>query len=203
MSDGCAVDEEVVRLQVGSGVASVTLNRPYVMNALSPAVLEGLLNIIETVRGRSDVRVLVLEGVGRAFSVGFDLRAMSGLMQTDGTVDQGALEQTARLGAQVISDLGELSAVTVASVHGFAVGGGLLLMAACDLRVVSDDLVCAVPEIDLGLPLMWGGVPLLMRELGPGLARDVIMTGRRFGAEELVASRLGLGSGALVFGGAA
>jgi enoyl-CoA hydratase/carnithine racemase len=71
-----------------------------------------------------------------------------------------------------------MRAVTVASVERCAVGAGLLLMGACDLRVVCDDARLLIPEAQLGLPLTWGGVPRLLRELGPALVRELIMTGR-------------------------
>ena len=188
MSEHHEHTHETVQLQVGGGVASVGLDRGYAMNALSPQLLEELTHTLEVVNARPDVRVVVLEGIGRAFSVGFDLRAMASLLGADGQLDVDTVQQTAALGGRVIEAVRRSSAVTIASAHGFAVGGGFLLLAACDLRIATDDLVCSVPEVDLGLPLMWGGVPLLTDELGPGLARDVILTGRRFGPEELLAS---------------
>jgi enoyl-CoA hydratase/carnithine racemase len=177
--------DETLMLQIGGGVASVSLNRSYAMNALSPQLLGELAEALESLHERPDVQVVVLEGIGRAFSVGFDLRAMAGLLRDDGTLDVDAVQRSAALGQRVIEAVLGQRAVTVASAHGFAVGGGFLLLAACDLRIATHDLVCSVPEIDLGLPLMWGGVPLLMRELGPGLARDLILTGRRFGCDDL------------------
>lgn len=188
MSEDHEHAQETIQLQLGGGVASVGLNRGYAMNALSPTLLHELAHTLETLNSRPDVQVVVLEGLGRAFSVGFDLRAMASLLGPDGQLDVDAVQETAALGGRVIEAVRNCRAVTVASAHGFAVGGGFLLLAACDLRIATDDLICSVPEVDLGLPLMWGGVPLLMDELGPGLARDVILTGRRFGPEELLAS---------------
>jgi enoyl-CoA hydratase/carnithine racemase len=184
MSDG----ETTLMLRIGGGVASVSMNRSYAMNALSPQLLEELAEALESLHERPDVQVVVLEGIGRAFSVGFDLRAMAGLLHDDGTLDVDAVQRSAALGRRVIEAVQGQRAVTVASAHGFAVGGGFLLLAACDLRIATHDLVCSVPEIDLGLPLMWGGVPLLMRELGNGLARDLILTGRRFGCDLLTSN---------------
>ncbi|MGB0588093.1 MAG: enoyl-CoA hydratase/isomerase family protein [Myxococcota bacterium] len=175
-------------MQVGGGVASVSLNRGYAMNALSPQLLEELAEALESLHERPDVQVVVLEGLGRAFSVGFDLRAMASLLNDDGTLDVDTVQRSAALGRRVIQAVLTQRAVTIASAHGFAVGGGFLLLAACDMRIATHDLVCSVPEVDLGLPLMWGGVPLLMRELGPGLARDLILTGRRFGCDVLTAN---------------
>jgi enoyl-CoA hydratase/carnithine racemase len=78
----------------------------------------------------------------------------------------------------------QMRAVTVAQVHGHAVGGGVVLMAACDLRVVAEDCVLSIPEIDLGIPLAWGGIPRLVREIGPALTKELVMTCRPFTATE-------------------
>jgi enoyl-CoA hydratase/carnithine racemase len=82
-----------------------------------------------------------------------------------------------------------MQAVTIAQVHGAAVGGGVLLMAACDLRIVATGTVMFIPEIDLGTHYSWGAVPLLLRELGPAITRELILTCRRFTAEEALAWR--------------
>jgi enoyl-CoA hydratase/carnithine racemase len=77
-----------------------------------------------------------------------------------------------------------MRAVTIAQVHGHAVGGGVVLMAACDLRVVAEGTVLSIPEVDLGIPLAWGGIPRLVREIGPALTKELVMTCRRFTPEE-------------------
>ena len=177
---------ETLAVEIGGGVASLRLDRPYAMNALSPQLLSALAEALEGLLERPEVRIIVLEGVGRAFSVGVDLRAMSEFLDARGRLDVDAVQENAALGGRVIDALRRQRAVTVASAHTFAVGGGFLLLAACDLRIATNDIVCALPEVDLGLPLMWGGVPLLVTELGAGLARDLILTGRRFGREELL-----------------
>ena len=81
--------------------------------------------------------------------------------------------------------LERMRALTVAQVQGYAVGGGFLLMAACDLRVVAEDAVFFIPEVELGLPLAWGGVPRMVREIGPALTKELIITCRRFGPREV------------------
>ena len=120
------MSDENLLVQLGGGVASVGLNRAYAMNALSHALLEELVEALESFKGRRDVQVVVLEGLGRAFSVGFDLRAMAGLVSPEGELDVDQVQRSAALGAQVIEALRTQDAVTVASTHGFAVGGGFL-----------------------------------------------------------------------------
>ena len=81
-----------------------------------------------------------------------------------------------------------MRAVTIAQVHGYAVGGGLVLAAVCDLRVAAEDAVFSIPEVELGIPLAWGGIPRLVREIGPALTKELVMTCRRFTPAEAKAA---------------
>ena len=74
----------------------------------------------------------------------------------------------------------QMRAITIAQVHGYAVGGGLVLVAACDLRVAAADAQLFIPEVELGIPLAWGGIPRLVREIGPALTKELVITCRRF-----------------------
>jgi enoyl-CoA hydratase/carnithine racemase len=77
-----------------------------------------------------------------------------------------------------------MQAVTIAQVHGAAVGGGVLLMVSCDLRIVARGTVMFIPEVDLGAPYSWGAIPRMVREIGPALTKELVMTCRRFTPEE-------------------
>ncbi|MGB3896107.1 MAG: enoyl-CoA hydratase/isomerase family protein, partial [Mycolicibacter sinensis] len=81
-----------------------------------------------------------------------------------------------------------MRAVTVARLHGHCVGGGVVLAAACDLRVAAEDTRFSIPEVDLGIPLAWGGIPRLVREIGPALTKELVMTCRPFDAAEAKAA---------------
>jgi enoyl-CoA hydratase/carnithine racemase len=83
-----------------------------------------------------------------------------------------------------------MRAITVARIHGHCVGGGVVLATACDLRVAAATTRFSVPEVALGLPLTWGGVPRLVREIGPSATKDLVLTCRPFDGDE--AFRLGL-----------
>ena len=166
-------------------IARITLNRPKALNALSMGLLAELLAAIRAAEEYADARLLVLEGQGRAFCGGFDLQGVASLFMGGGGPKAETLRPLAVMGEEVVTALDSTRLVTIASVHGYAIGGGFLLMSACDLRVVTEDTVCAIPEVDIGLPLVWGGVPLLVRELGPSLARDLVMTCRRFRPRDL------------------
>jgi enoyl-CoA hydratase/carnithine racemase len=84
--------------------------------------------------------------------------------------------------------LERMAPVLIARLHGHVVGGGLVLAAACDLRVAADDVNFFIPEVDLGIPLAWGGIPRLVREIGPALTKELVMTCRPFDAAEAKAA---------------
>ena len=77
-----------------------------------------------------------------------------------------------------------MNALTIAAIHGHCVGGGLVLAASCDLRIAVEDAVFSIPEVDLGIPLAWGGIPRLVREIGPAATKELVLTCRRFGPTE-------------------
>ena len=163
----------------------IALNRPEKMNALDYELLKELLQCCRDVQQLEDARCLILEGSGRAFSVGYDLKMM---VSAGGLPSESELKESALLGEQVIAALRNVPQVTIASVHGYAIGGGFLLMGACDFRVVSKRTRFSLPEVDIGIPLTWGGVPLLIEALGPSRAKEYVMTCRQFGPEELTAT---------------
>ena len=117
-----------------------------------------------------------MRGNGRAFTAGADLAAF-----TDGGGVDRAGTDAGRVMAEAIT---AMQAVTVAAIHGHCVGGGVVLAATCDLRVAAEDVRFVIPEVDLGIPLAWGGIPRLVREVGPAATRDLVMTCRPFGAAE-------------------
>lgn len=166
---------ETIELSIDAPRARIRLNRPHRLNALTPVTLRELAEAAATLDALDAVRVVRVDGHGGAFCAGIDLTAVAPLVMPP---DPEALRELARLGAAMVDAVGHMRAVTVASVERCAVGAGLLLMGACDLRVVCDDATLSIPEARLGLPLTWGGVPRLLRELGPALVRELIMTGR-------------------------
>jgi enoyl-CoA hydratase/carnithine racemase len=171
-------------LEVGldGAVATVRLARPQVLNALSVDLLEELAASCRWLAGRDDVRVVVLRGDGPSFSAGADLSTLERLWADDGTA-----RAAADAGHRAASALEALPQVSVAAIHGRCVGGAVVLALACDLRVCADDAVFSIPEVDLGIPLAWGGIPRLLREVGPGMARDLVLSCRSFGADEALA----------------
>lgn len=164
-------------------LAHLVLNRPDRLNALSRVLLTELVEACRWLDGQRDIKVVVVRGEGRAFSAGFDLddfaRPDESLSVRDG----------ADLGRIATDALTDTRPLTIASVRGHCVGGGVVLAAACDLRVAADDARFSIPEVDLGIPLAWGGIPRLARELGPAVTKELVLTCRPFGADEALRLR--------------
>ena len=125
----------------------------------------------------------MLEGAGRAFSAGADL---TGSAYPDLDVDWAARRHLTGAWQRLLDQLGRIPQATVARLHGHVIGGAALLAAACDIRIASHDVVLRIPELAIGIPLTWAGVPLLVREVGLPATRDWVMTGRSVPAEELL-----------------
>ena len=164
-------------------IANLVLNRPDRLNALSRELLSELIAACGWLEQRHEIKVLVVRGAGRAFSAGFDLNDF-GRRSDDMSVRDSA--DLGRLAADALTDVRQL---TIASIHGHCVGGGVVLVAACDLRVAADDARFSIPEVDLGIPLAWGGIPRLARELGPAVTKELVLTCRPFDADEAHALR--------------
>lgn len=165
-------------------IATVVINRPEALNAFDSAQLRDLLDVFRDLRTNKEVRAIVLTGAGeKAFAAGADIRAMRDM-------DRFAGEEFGRLGHAVAMAIESMPQAVIAAVNGFALGGGCELALACDIRLASETAVFAQPEVSLGIPPGWGGTQRLPRLVGPGLAAELILTGRRVAAEE--ALRIGL-----------
>jgi enoyl-CoA hydratase/carnithine racemase len=174
---------ESLRLQVDGAIGRLTLNRPQQLNALSPALMHEIIVASQWLAGLPELRVLVLGGEGRAFCAGFDLNAMR---ESRGTLDRQATD----LGRRMIEAFEAIPAITLALVRGHCVGGGLVLAAACDLRIAADDARFCIPEMELGIPLGWGGVPRLIRLVGPTVAMELVLDCSVFDAAQALAWRM-------------
>lgn len=173
---------ELLRLDIDGGIGRLTLNRPARLNALSPALMQEIIAASRWLATLSDLRILVLGGEGRAFCAGFDLDAMRGAQRP---IDREATD----LGRRMIEAFEAIPAITLAAVHGHCIGGGVLLAAACDLRIAADDARFCIPEMEIGIPLGWGGVPRLIRLLGPTVAMELVLDCNAFDAAQALAWR--------------
>jgi enoyl-CoA hydratase/carnithine racemase len=165
-------------VEVEGRVGRVTLNRPEKLNALSRQLMSEIVELGAWLKLREDIRVVILSGAGRSFCAGFDLNDFSSAS------DGESPRQAADLGRLATNALTDVPQLTIAAVHGHCVGGGVVFVAACDLRVATNETTFIIPEVDLGIPLAWGGIPRLVREIGPALTKELVLTCRPFGADE-------------------
>src|SRR3984885_6930059 len=175
---------ENIQLAYDGGVATITLNRPEKRNAISFELIDDLLRALAEV-AKSDAIVLILTGAGKAFCSGMDLDNLKSLL---GRSPEQNLQDTETM-VQLFRSLYEFPKVTIAAVNGAAIAGGTGLALLCDFTL-------AVPEAKFGYTeVRIGFVPaivstFLLRQVGEKQARDLLLTGRIFGAEE--AQRFGL-----------
>lgn len=179
------------------GVAVITINYPERLNALSSGSLIELTDVLTSVGEDRAVRVVILTGAGdRAFVAGANIAEMAGFSEAQ-ALDFG------RLGHAAASAIENLPQPVIAAVNGYAFGGGCELALAADIRMASSNAEFAQPEVKLGIPPGWGGSQRLPRVVGPGMAAELILSGRRVRADE--ALQIGLvnsvhESGALLTG---
>ena len=171
---------ETLSIEVSGRIGRLTLNRPEQLNAMNSTMLRELAEAARWFDTRPDVRVVIVRGAGRAFSAGADLKDSS-RNEADGWLARRAAAQA---GSRMMDAIEAMSATTIASVQGYAVGGAVLLMAACDLRVAAEDARFSIPEVELGIPLAWGGIPRLVREIGPAMTKELVITCRQFTPQE-------------------
>ena len=170
---------ENLLLERSDAIATVTVNRPKVMNALNAATLGELARAFDELEADPAVRLVIVTGSGeKAFVAGADineLRAMQSAMDA---------KNLAFYGQQVFGRLDRMTKPSIAMVNGFALGGGCELALACTLRTASKTARLGLPEVSLGIIPGYGGTQRLARIAGPGVAREWVLTGDMVGAEE-------------------
>ncbi len=175
---------ETIRVEVDGAIGHLTLARPEKLNPLSAQCLDELARAARWFDERPEIRSVIVRGEGRAFSAGADLEAFTG------SVTGWSPREGAELGRRMVLAIEGMHAVTISAVHGHCVGGAVLLAAACDLRIADAEARFSIPEVDLGIPLAWSGIPRLVREIGPAATKDLVLTCRPFGAAEAQAAGL-------------
>jgi enoyl-CoA hydratase len=172
---------ELVSATTSDGVALLRMDRPDTRNALSPEMMEQLGAALERVDSDPDVRCIVIAGNDEAFAAGADVAALA---------ERPFHEAVLHPGAGFWKGLAECKTPMVAAVSGWTLGGGCELALCCDLIVASETTVFGQPEITLGIIPGGGGTQRLTRTIGKQRAMELVLTGRRFDAEE--AERMGL-----------
>ena len=159
-------------------VGKVVFDRPRVLNALTPAVLRDLIDACGRISRDESIKVVRFEGAGSSFSAGADLPAF--LAELNGSEPH----DVADLGRRATDAVAALPQITIAGIRGNCVGAGVVLAAACDLRIAAGDARFSIPELDAGIPLAWGGMAHMVRLVGETRAADLVLSCRPFGAEE-------------------
>ena len=166
-----------ISVEVSEGLGVVTLSRPGKRNALDRHMLDELGSAVEDL---ATARVVVLRGEGPSFCSGLDLSEYA----DPASFEREQIAESVALGRRASDALQACAAITIAAVHGHCVGGGMVLAASCDLRIAATGTTFRLPEVGLGIPLVWGGVPVLLRSMPSAVAKDLAFTCRPFEAEE-------------------
>ncbi|MGC8998321.1 MAG: enoyl-CoA hydratase/isomerase family protein [Candidatus Bathyarchaeia archaeon] len=159
------------------GIATITINRPEALNAFNAEVVNEILQALEDVKTDENVRVVVLTGAGeKAFSAGADIKAMRGM---------NALKarELSQMGGRLCSAFENLEKPVIAAINGYALGGGLEVAMACDIRIASENARMGQTEINIGLIPGWGGTQRLTRLIGATKAKELIFTGKMIDAK--------------------
>lgn len=164
-------------LEREGGVATVTINRPDALNALNEAVANDLVAVSRELTEDSSLDAVIVTGAGRAFVAGADIKAMR-------SFDEQRAASFAELGHRAMNAIAAIPVPVIAAINGFALGGGLELALACDLRYASTKAVLGLPEVGLSVIPGWGGTQRLGRVVGWHKARELIYTGRKVSATE-------------------
>jgi methylglutaconyl-CoA hydratase len=182
---GPSAAHSTLEVTVGGGIARVALNRPDVHNAFDEALIAELTQVVRTIDADAGIRVLVLEGRGKSFCAGADLnwmKKMAAYSHAENLADANAL-------TTMLSALHNMSKPTLARVHGAAYGGGVGLVACCDIAIGTPQATFALSETRLGL-IPAAISPYVVEAIGARAARRYFLSAERFGAE--VATSLGL-----------
>ncbi len=163
-----------LRYGIGSGVATITLDRPEARNALNGAMCEDLRRAAMTAAADEKVKIVLVRGAGPVFCSGADLKERQGKTEDD-------IRARRIKGFAAYHALESLPMPAIAIVHGAALGSGVEIAAACDFIVATPDAVFGTPEVLRGTV---GATQRLPRVLGKRLAKDLMFTGRRLTAEE-------------------
>jgi enoyl-CoA hydratase/carnithine racemase len=165
------------------GLVTITLNRPEKLNAINNKMHDELQHVCIELQTDYAARVVILTGAGRAFSSGADLSSRrEGRPASD--IERW---QRATPGNRTCALLESLDQVTIAALNGLAVGGGVVFATCADVRIAAEDAWFSIPEVDIELPLTWGALPRLMREIGPARTKELVMSCDRFTAAEAMA----------------
>lgn len=176
-----------LELERDGSVLRVWLNRPERLNAISSVMLKEIGDLYSSLETDFDAKVVVLGGRGRSFCAGADRKPPEPDQQVASPNTDRERRWHDQLGRRACQAIENCDVVTVARIHGHAVGGGCCFSMACDFRVASDDALLRVPEVDLGIPLTWGATSRLINEIGAARTREVLLLCEDIAADKALA----------------
>ena len=166
-----------ILFQVAEGVATITFNRPKVLNAMNSEVMAELAHALKACDQDDAVKALILTGSGeKAFVAGADISQMQNNTPAEAT-------KFMELGQETLRFLETMGKPSIAAVNGFALGGGTEIALACDMRIASENAMFGQPEILIGILPGWGGTQRLPRLVGMGIAKELILGGGQINAQ--------------------
>ena len=177
------MEYEFLKIEKREQIAVVWLSRPERLNALHGGIMEEIEQASKSFLYDERTRVVIFAGEGKHFSAGADLKAGGAGNERPTMLLR---RRHAGLGARMIKSIMEINQVTIAAVHGAALGGGACIPTACDFRIGSKDCFMGYPEVNLGINLQWVALPLCVHLIGPARAKRMVMLGNREDADTLL-----------------
>jgi len=169
---------ENIKIEIIDKIAILKLDRADKLNALNNKMIEEIVNALQELNADNNVRIIVISGEGKAFCAGGDLVEASEMRKSASSYNWIQNAQKIQI------TLEESPKIILCSINGAALGGGMELALACDIRIASSNAVFAVPEINVGLLPCGGGMSKLSNLIGLGRAKEMVLTGRKVSAEE-------------------
>lgn len=166
-----------ITTEINNRIAVIKIDNQATLNALNTSVLEQLDTQINDVSNNTDIRCVIITGCGKAFVAGADISEMRNMSLSDA-------EQFALLGSQVLRKIETSNKVFIASINGYALGGGCELALACDIRIASEKAKFSLPEVSLGVFPGFSGIRRMLDIVGEAKTKELIFSGRMISAEE-------------------
>ncbi|MDP2644605.1 MAG: enoyl-CoA hydratase-related protein [Desulfobacterales bacterium] len=172
------MDYKHILFQLEENIATITFNRPQVLNALNSELLQEFSDVLDEIEENEEIRVLLLTGAGeKSFVAGADIKELA-------TYTPLVAKIKTKKGQTVIGRLQQLPIPVIGAINGFALGGGCEIALACDFVYASENAMFGLPEISLGLIPGFGGTQRLPRLIGKNFAKEMIFTGKMITAAE-------------------
>ncbi|MEO0412236.1 MAG: crotonase/enoyl-CoA hydratase family protein [Pseudomonadota bacterium] len=174
-------------LSVDAGVARVTLCRPDELNTMTPTFWEEMITVFGEIDGRSDVRCVIISSTGKHFTAGLDLKSFADLAGDD-SLDAGRQREKFRRKVKRMQEsfsvIDQCRVPVIAVIQGGCIGGGVDLVTACDMRVMSEEAYFTIQEINIGIVADVGTLQRMPEQLPPAIMRELAYTGRKLKSEE-------------------